>query len=198
MFGRGKIVGPILILVGVVICLLASVFLGVGLATENLGVAGAVLGISLFGFIPLLIFGGVGVYLYINGKKEEADQEVVRQKQRILGLIQAQGKASVDSIMLEMELSREQVTTMIYEMVSMDLFTGYVDWDKRTFYSRDAAAVGSNTCPNCGGIRELVGKGVVKCPYCGVSLFIPPTAENTRAEPKAPEESPPSGESQAE
>ena len=69
--------------------------------------------------------------------------------------------------------------------------SGYIDWEKMTFYSEEASAVGSNQCPNCGGVREFVGKGVIKCPYCGVSLFIPPTAEQTHADPKPPDASQP-------
>ncbi|HID76697.1 MAG TPA: hypothetical protein EYP56_11965, partial [Planctomycetaceae bacterium] len=30
-------------------------------------------------------------------------------------------------------------------------------------YSADAAKIGTNQCPNCGGIREFVGQGIVKC-----------------------------------
>ena len=88
--------------------------------------------------------------------------------------------------MLELKMDREQVTTAIYELVAMGLFSGYSDWDALVFYSKDAAQVGSNECPNCGGIRELVGQGVVRCPYCGVSLFVPPGAEQTRVEPVPP------------
>jgi hypothetical protein len=146
-----------------------------------------VLGVGLFGFLPLFLFAGVGVYLYISGGKEEAEVEQIRKKERILGLVQSQGQASVGSIMVELKMTREQVTNAIYELVAMGLFTGYIDWDALTFYSKDAAQVGSNQCPNCGGIRELVGQGVIKCPYCGVSLFIPPGTEQTTAEPKPPE-----------
>lgn len=187
MFGKGKVMGLILIGVGVAICALVGGFMGVGVATESTGLAGAALGLLMFGFLPLLVFGGVGAYLYVAGRKEEAELAVIRKKERILGLIQAQGQASVGSIMMEMDMTRDQVTNAIYELVAMDLFSGYIDWDALTFYSKDASAVGSNQCPNCGGVREMVGKGVIKCPYCGVSLFIPPQAEQIRADPQPPE-----------
>ncbi len=186
MFGRGKLAGPILIVVGVAICGIAAAFMGVGLATENLAIEGAALGLILFGCFPLVLFAGVGAYLLVAGRREEAEREQIRKKERILGLIQAQGQVSLGEIMLEMEMDRQQVTNAIYELVSMGLFSGYSDWDALVFYSSDAARVGSNQCPNCGGIRELVGQGVVKCPYCGVSLFVPPGTEQTRATPIPP------------
>lgn len=187
MFSRGKIVGPILIVLGAGICLLVSAFMGVGIANQQLSPGGAALGIVLFGALPLFFFAGVGTYLLISGRKEEAEREIIRKKERILGLVQAQGQVSLSTIMMEMKMSREEVTNAIYELVAMGLFTGYADWDALTFYSREASQVGSNQCPNCGGIREFVGQGVIKCPYCGVSLFIPPGVENRRAEPRPPE-----------
>ena len=188
MFGTGKVVGLVLIGAGILVCVVVAGFMGVGVATGSTGAGGAALGLILFGFLPLLIFGAVGIYLYVTGRKEEAELAVIRKKERILGLIQAQGQASVGSIMMELSMTRDQVTNAIYELVAMDLFSGYIDWDALIFYSQDASAVGSNQCPNCGGVREMVGKGVIKCPYCGVSLFIPPQAEQTRAEPKPPED----------
>lgn len=187
MFERGKILGPILILAGLGICVVVSGLMGVGYLTESVGLGGVSLGIILFGFLPFLILVGVGVYLTMSGRKETEELEEIRKKERILGLVQAQGQASVGSIMVEMKMTREQVTNSIYELVAQELFTGYIDWDALTFYSKDASAVGSNQCPNCGGVRELVGQGVIKCPYCGVSLFIPPTAEQTKATPQPPQ-----------
>ncbi len=188
MFARGKIIGPVLIAVGAGICAVVAAFMGVGVATEQVSMAGAALGSALFGFLPLILFAGVGAYLYISGGKEEVELEAIRKKERILGLVQSQGQASISSIMMELKMTREEVTNAFYELVSMGLFTGYIDWDSLTFYSKEAAAVGSNQCPNCGGIREFVGQGVIKCPYCGVSLFIPPGTEQTQAEPKPPAE----------
>jgi hypothetical protein len=187
MFANGKVMGLVLIGVGAAIAVIVTAFMGVGYVSGSTGIAGAALGVVVCGLVPLVAFAGVGGYLFVVGRNEEAELELVRKKERLLGLIQAQGQASVGPIMMEMDMTRDQVTDAIYELVAMGLFSGYIDWEKLTFYSQDAAAVGSNQCPNCGGIRELVGKGVVKCPYCGVGLFIPPNAEQTTAEPRPPE-----------
>lgn len=189
MAGSGKTVGAILIVVGVVIFGVALAFLGSGLAAGQLSTPGAILGIAIFGVIPLLLFGGVGLYLLAKGRQEAALLADVRRKERLLGLIQAQGQAQLGVIMVELKADRETIKRDIYELVQQGLFTGYIDWSSLTFYSSDAARVGSNRCPNCGGVRELVGKGIVKCPYCGVELFIPPGAPQQTATP-----TPPSGE----
>jgi hypothetical protein len=190
MLGRGKLVGGLLIAVGIGVFFIVTAFVVTGLATGQVQAAGAALGIGFLGCVPLLLLAGAGTFLVITGRKDEAEKEMLNKKQQILGMIQTHGQASLSEVMLEMELNREQVTQAIYELVSMGLFSGYTDWEALIFYSKDAAQVGSNSCPNCGGIRELVGKGVVKCPYCGVALFIPPDAEQTTATPTAPEDLP--------
>lgn len=186
MSGAGKVVGIILLIVGLVICGVVSLFVGVGALSGQTTMAGAILGIGAFGIIPLLLFGGVGAFLFAHGSAEERELAAVRQKERLLGLIQAQGKVTLNTIMVEQRLTREQVKNYIYELVQQGLFSGYIDWNTNTFYSKDAARVGSNKCPNCGGVREIVGKGIVKCPYCGVELFIPPDAPQTTAAPEPP------------
>lgn len=186
MAGNGKTVGTILMIVGVVIFAVAVLFMGSGLGSGQATSSGAILGIALFGVIPLLLFGGVGAYLFSKGRSEAAMMVDVRRKERLLGLIQAQGKAPLNTIMVELKMTRDQVKQDIYELVQQQLFSGYIDWSTLTFYSSDAQRVGSNKCPNCGGVRELVGKGVVKCPYCGVELFIPPDAPQTQATPVPP------------
>jgi hypothetical protein len=169
---QGKTVGSILIGAGAVVLLLAIAYLASGLASGELQLAGAVLGVALCGVVPALMLGGAGFYLLRQGQAEALTMVDVRRKQRILGLIQAQGQASLDGLMLELKLTREQLTADIAELVQQGLFTGYIDWNKLTFYSADAAKVGSATCPNCGGTRETAGKGVVTCPYCGATLFV--------------------------
>lgn len=186
MVGSGKTVGVIFVVIGAVCFLVAALFIGSGVASGSLTTAGAILGVGLFGVLPLLLFGGVGAYLFVKGRSEAAAMADVRRKERLLGLIQAQGKASLSTIMVELKVTRDTVKHDIYELVQQGLFAGYINWEQLTFFSSDAQRVGSNKCPNCGGIRELVGKGVVKCPYCGVELFIPPDAPQTQAMPAPP------------
>jgi hypothetical protein len=186
MIGGGKTIGIILIAIGLGICAIVTLFVGQGMSSGDVNPAGTILGIGAFGVIPLLLLGGVGAYLFFRGSAEEKELVVVRQKERLLGMIQAQGKVTLNTIMVEQHLNREQVQNYIYELVQQGLFSGYIDWKNATFYSQDASRVGSNKCPNCGGVREIVGKGIVKCPYCGVELFIPPDAPQTTATPQPP------------
>jgi hypothetical protein len=173
----GRIVGIILVAAGLVICGIVSLFLGVGAlaAGEGPGVsrAGAILGIALFGVVPLLILGGVGIFLVVKGGQEAIEMQDVKKKERLMGMIQAAGKVSLPNAAIELKMTRDQVKDAILELVNQGLFTGFINWQEGTFYSKDVAQMQTTKCPNCGGEREAVGKGIVKCPYCGVELYLP-------------------------
>ncbi|NPA26623.1 MAG: hypothetical protein GXO36_03360 [Chloroflexi bacterium] len=182
---QGKAMGWFFLILAVVTVLAAVAFFGVGYTAGKVSAAGAVLGIILFGLLPAAILAAGGVYLLVQARKAEAEAEHARKLERILGMIQAHGQVPIDKIMVEMHMTREAVQNAIYELVSLGLFTGYIDWEKMTFYTADAGQVVSTTCPNCGGQREFVGKGIVRCPYCGATIFIPPQGE-TPTEPPGP------------
>lgn len=172
----GRIVGIILVIAGLAICGVVTLFLGLGMAgagPARLTAAGAVLGIALFGVVPLLILGGVGVLLFIKGGQEAVEMADVQKKERLLGMIQSAGKVSIANAAIEMKMTRDQVKDAIFELMNQGLFSGYINWQEGMFYSKDLAQVQTTKCPNCGGEREAVGKGIVKCPYCGVELFLP-------------------------
>ncbi len=62
---------------------------------------------------------------------------------------------------------------MIYKLVGMELFNGYINWDEGKLYSVEAAGlVNLTSCKNCGGQIKLAGKGVSKCPYCGTEYYL--------------------------
>ncbi len=172
----GRTIGAILALAGAGWCAILTLFLGLGAAgagPARLSPAGAVLGIALFGVVPFLVLGGVGVYLFTKGGQEAREMADVQKKERLLGMIQAQGKVLLANAAIELKMSRDQVKTSIYELVNQGLFSGYINWQEGTFYSKELSQVQSTKCPNCGGQRQVVGKGLVKCPFCGVELFLP-------------------------
>ena len=165
----GKAIGLILVAAGVGVCLLGALWLGV--SPDALTNAARVLGFGLT-FILAAPLVGVGAFLLVKGQREAAEFAEVEKERRLLGMVRAQGQVSVSDVALELDASRDRVRDWIYDLVDKGLFAGYINWDDGTLYSRDAAQMRGNKCPNCGGELELAGKGVVKCPYCGAEVFL--------------------------
>mgnify|MGYP006282795429 CR=1 FL=1 len=169
----GKTMGIILLAVGLGICLIAALWVGVA-STSGEGLTGAatVLGLGLAFLIsaPLV---GIGVFMLIRGRQESAQLAHVEQQRKLLGMIQAQGQVDIASAALELDVSRDEIKNMVYDLVNKGFFTGYINWDEGMLYSREASKMREGSrCPNCGGELELAGKGVVSCPYCGTDIFL--------------------------
>jgi hypothetical protein len=121
-------------------------------------------------FSPLI---GLGVYLWRRGAVEAQEAEAAEKQRRLLGMIQARGQVSLPEIAIELRATRDQVRAWIYDLVHMGLFTGYANWSEGVLYSAEAAALrDAGQCPRCGGVLELAGKGVIRCPYCGTEIFL--------------------------
>ncbi len=168
----GKTLGIILIAAGLGICLIAALWLGVSASGEGLSGAAAVLGLG----IDLIIaapLAGIGVFILVRGKGEEKQMSYAKQERKLLGLVQARGQVDVVQAALEINVNRETLKEMVYDLVHKGFFAGYINWDEGMLYSQDASKLKAGSrCPNCQGELELAGKGVVRCPYCGTEIFL--------------------------
>jgi len=67
----------------------------------------------------------------------------------------------------------EEVRDWIYDLERLGLFTGYIDWQEGALYSAEASILREKKAyPRCGGSLDLLGKGIVKCNYCGTEIFL--------------------------
>lgn len=167
-----KTMGLLAIGAGVLIFIGAGGFLLASVSSGGLTLPGAVLGIILCGLLPLILLGGFGITLLVRSRAEATEMAAVQKQEQLLGMIQAKGQVSLADVMVKLQMNRDELEKTIYQLVNLGIFSGYIDWNKQTLYSAEASKVDSNVCPNCGGEREIAGKGVVKCPYCGATLFI--------------------------
>ena len=166
----GKTVGTILIIIGLVIAALGILW-GLANLGGELETSGFVLVVGL-SIILALPFLGVGAYLIVKGRSEEAQMAEVQKEKQLLNMVATQGQVSIGEVALELDVSRDQIKAWVYDLVGKGLFSGYINWDDGLLISRRAAELRGNKCPNCGGQVELSGKGVVSCPYCGSEIFL--------------------------
>jgi hypothetical protein len=171
MVGQGRTVALILIALSLIIMVAGALYLFSGMVEGRLGLSGFLLGLALVLMLTLPLLGA-GVFLLVRGRSEAQQFAEAEKEKKILNIVRTKGQANVAEVAIEMDLTRDQVKEHIYDLVGKGLFTGYINWDEGILYAREAAEMSSTKCPNCGGVREVVGKGIVKCPYCGSDLFL--------------------------
>jgi len=167
-----RLLGIALIAAGLLILFLGGLWLMAATMEQDGRLSTVVLGLGIIAValtLPCLVIGGL---LLRHGRAQERELLEVEQEKRLLTAVLTRGQVPISDLAIEMDLTRHQVQEYLYDLVGKGLFTGYVDWKKGILYAREVAQMPQDTCPNCGGRREIVGKGVVRCAYCGAELFL--------------------------
>lgn len=167
-----RLVGIILSVVGIGLALLAGLWLATQVSSGDVGSGGAVLGAGL-AFIPVALLVGFGIYLFVRGGKEAVTESTMQKQRQLLDILKSRGQVSVSDMAMEMRVSVDSVQDMVHQLVGLQVFSGYANWQDGTLYSSDAKELRAlDKCKNCGGEIEIAGKGVFKCKYCGTEYFV--------------------------
>lgn len=168
----GRLVGIILIVVGFGIAIIAGLWLASGVSSGQNDAGGALVGAGL-AFIPVALLVGFGIYMYVQGGKEAESVSEMQKQRQLLDIVKSRGQVAVSDLALEMKTNVDTVKSMVQQLVGLQVFSGYINWDKGILYSSDASNLrGLEKCKNCGGDIKLAGKGVVVCPFCGTEYFL--------------------------
>lgn len=170
MLGQGRTIGIILIAIAVIVLLASVTWL---LSEATTGAGGRALGLLLVLLVFVLPLGGGGFYLLAKGRQEVADFAEAAKQKKILNMVLAQGQVTLSDVALELGTPIDQVEDMVRDLVGKNLFSGAINWKDGILYSKQASQMKADRkCPNCGGQVDLVGKGVVKCSFCGSEVFL--------------------------
>ncbi|MCP4414994.1 MAG: hypothetical protein GY805_00125, partial [Chloroflexi bacterium] len=139
----------------------------------QLTASGTAFGIVL-GFLVLVLPQlGFGTLLFWKGGQDTAVAARAQEQRQLLDIIKTQGQISISDLVIEQNSSRDSVQQMLYQLVGMGLFSGYINWDEGMLYSRQATELHKlSNCEHCNGELELAGKGIINCPFCGTEYFL--------------------------
>ena len=172
MVGSGKVVGLVMMIVGVVLFLAFGAWASTALFTSETSSGGAVLGV----FLALVVVApivGVGAYLFRKGGDEQRQFAQVAKEKQILNAVLTRGQVSISELVAELQMPQEEIRGMIQTLVGKQLFSGAIDWNKGILYSVESEKLtGEKKCPTCGGDLTFAGKGLIQCPYCGSQVFL--------------------------
>jgi hypothetical protein len=169
---QGRLTGAILMVIGGGIAVLAGLFLAVRSGDEGATALGTVLGAGL-AFIIVAPLIGFGFYMWVRGGQEAEEESIMRKQRELLDILRSRGQVEVHDMALEMNTNVDNVKSMVHQLVGLQVFSGYVNWDDGILYSQEASQLRDlDQCKKCGGDIQLAGKGVLQCPYCGTEYFL--------------------------
>ncbi|MFN3980356.1 MAG: hypothetical protein ACK4SA_08230 [Caldilinea sp.] len=172
MIGGGKTVGLVMMIVSAALLLVFGAWLLTAFSTAETSSGGAVLGLLLALLVMAPLFG-IGAYLFRKGGQEQAEYAFVAKEKQILNAVLARGQVTVNELIADLQLPRDEIEKMIQDLVGKQLFSGAINWEKGVLYSVESQKLtGDHKCPNCGGDVQFAGKGLIICPYCGSQVFL--------------------------
>ena len=175
MLNKPKAIGIALALLGLAWLVAVGAFILSAHAAGKLDLPATALGLGIFTFFPALALFIGAAFLLRAAKKVDQELREIAVERAILERLEARGQLYIPQVAAELHCSVEDIRAAVYRIAGKNLLSGYVNWQEQKLYSKDAAKlVEAGTCPNCGGKLELAGKGVIRCPYCGTEIFIPP------------------------
>jgi hypothetical protein len=167
-----RLLGVILGVVGLGVALIAGLWLASQVSAGALTSGGAILG-AAFAFIPVALLLGFGVYFFNRGGIEAQDESMMQKQRRLLDIVKSRGRVSVGELAIEMQVTADTVKEMVHQLVGLQVFSGYINWQEGVLYSSEAASLRElDTCKNCGGEITLAGRGVIACRFCGTEYFL--------------------------
>jgi len=167
-----KLIGMGLVIVGLGIALIVGLWLAGQVSSELLDSGGALIGAGL-AFIPVALIVGGGIYLFNQGGHEQKRTSEMQRQRQVLDIVKSRGQVTVSDLALEMGMNATEVKSIVHQLVGLQVFSGYINWDEGTLFSADASQLRAlDKCKNCGGELRLSGKGVVTCRFCGTEYFL--------------------------
>jgi hypothetical protein len=167
----GRLVGIILIVVGIGVALIAGLWTA---AQVSQGMSsGAAVTTAGVAFIPVALLIGFGIYLFVQGGARAREETVMQKQRQLLDILRSRGQVGVHEMALEMGVPVARVQDMVHQLVGLQVFSGYVNWSDGILYSEEASNLRAlDKCKNCGGQITLAGKGIVICRFCGTEYFL--------------------------
>ena len=125
----GRLVGVILIVVGFGVAVIAGLWLALQVSGEQISAGGAMVGAGI-AFIPVALLAGFGIYMYVQGGKEAVLESEMQKQRQLLDIIKSRGQVRVPDVAMEMQVSVESIQNMVHQLVGLQVFSGYINWDK--------------------------------------------------------------------
>lgn len=171
----GRLLGVILSALGFISATLAGLWLAVQVGNGSMTAGGALLSAGV-AFFPLALLLGGGIYLYARSSAREAQPppiSTMHQQRRMLDLLRERGSAPLSDLATQLEITPETAQSLLMELMRMQVFSGYANWEQNIVSVVDADQLRRMTaCVVCSSPLQLTTAGVTRCSHCGTEYSL--------------------------
>lgn len=140
---------------------------------------------TLAASIPLLIliafFGGLGIRLYSGsevGAHVVASTEMLKPRE-LFDLLKARGQLQLGEIAQSLEMSENEVKATLDQLVTLEVFSGYANWDDDVLGASSPAALRAmQSCVICDTPIKIQSPGQTVCMVCRTAYYLPNQAQD--------------------
>ncbi len=127
-------------------------------------------------FVPLTGLVGLGIYLYVRGGVVPAVQaapvSTLQTQREMMALLRDRQQSSLSELAQLLKTGSEDLPPMIYELVRLDLFHGYLNPERDIVALLPTDQVNRLTqCAVCGAALASDGWTTLRCGTCGTEYF---------------------------
>src|SRR4051812_47688423 len=114
----GRLVGILLTIAGIVVAVLAGLWIATQVSTGQMRSDSAFVAAAL-AFIPVALLVGFGIYMYVQGSSQAEEESVMHKQRELLDIVKSRGQVSVNDLALEMNASVDSVKSMVHQLVGL-------------------------------------------------------------------------------
>lgn len=164
--------GSVAIALGFVLTVIAGLILAF-LANDTLDTFQLLISAGIVFVLVAPIFG-FGIYRYASSAQAEAHlvADEMEKPRQLLDILKANGQADLETLSRELGSSADEIKAMIDDLISLELFSGIINWDEGIIALIDPNVLKLiDTCKNCHNPISMKESGVTICPHCGTQYY---------------------------
>lgn len=168
----GRIIAIAAMTIGFVLAAIAGLFFATQISAGALNTEGVLVG-AFIAFVLVASIIGFGIYLYVQAEANNEPASEMAKQRRLLDWLQDEESLTLQQIYLELDITRDDLRSMLAELAGLQAFSGYINWQAETVHYMPASELRNlHQCKQCDNFINVQGKGVT-CQTCGTQYLLP-------------------------
>lgn len=166
-----RILGVVLTVLGLLGALMIGLLLATGVMAGQATLESA-LSTAILAFVPIMGSVLLGTYLFGRPTPEAEPYQFMAEQRSLLDMLKREGRVSISAAAAELKVTRDEMREIVIQLVSLNVFSGYVNWEQGIIVLTESARLrSSGHCQECEKLLDFSADRVV-CDYCATEYFL--------------------------